>query len=263
MKQAIIAWGLVLLLLIVGAFLYFSHHDSGKTSGVKTPSHSKEAKPKPKPKILWGVDSSKPATASLYQCVAKNLGKPEVWGRYLGSKQGISKGLTKSEAKFLHTKKIRIMVVDNHFTRAVSMEAGKRKAKEAVSMAQKVGLPKKTAIFADIEPKYPVDEAFLRGWAKALRDADYRPGVYGAYGNHSKLTEALNSAFKREPQLKKELVIWTNQPQKKAAAKKKAPKFNPYDKKGVLVVGWQYGIEETSCHVDTDLFSDGNVLWGP
>lgn len=49
------------------------------------------------------------SSSDLYQCVNENYGRPEVWGRYLGDKEGVvSTGLTSDEASFLHDKGLRI-----------------------------------------------------------------------------------------------------------------------------------------------------------
>lgn len=95
-------------------------------------------------------------------------GKPVVFGRYLETKEGVSIGVTKEEAAFLQKQGIKVIPIFNHFTDATSYERGVAEAKEAISYAKKLGIPKGVAIFADIEPKYPVDEAFIRGWVDTM-----------------------------------------------------------------------------------------------
>ncbi|HWO96582.1 MAG TPA: hypothetical protein VNM45_09645 [Bacillus sp. (in: firmicutes)] len=44
------------------------------------------------------------------------------------------------------------------------MKMAKREAEKAINYANDLGVPMGVALFADIEPGYPVDSEFIRGW---------------------------------------------------------------------------------------------------
>ena len=206
--------------------------------------------------IHWGVDSASYTDKEFLGCVVDNYGKPVIWGRYLGEKEGVSAGLDSDEVKLLHDNDIKILVIYNHVEDARSHDNGVEHAKQAISMAKDLEIPEGVAIFADIEPEYPVDAAFMEGWYATLADSNYEPGVYGVFSEDSELLNAYNS-MEKDPLEK--TIVWTAYPQKDITAKEDAPDFNPQGPENAKTFGWQYAIDGETCNIDTNLFN-GNML---
>ncbi|WP_188456331.1 hypothetical protein [Virgibacillus oceani] len=110
-----------------------------------------------KDKLLWGVDSASQTDEDLYQCVKSNFGDPEVWGRYLADKEGVSEGLDCDETVYLHDKDVKVPVIYNHFTVATGYDNGAEEAEQAIDYAVELGVPEGVALFRDIEPNSPVN----------------------------------------------------------------------------------------------------------
>lgn len=207
-------------------------------------------------KIIWGVDSASPATKDLYICVNEQYGKPEVWARYLGSKEGVSQGMTKKEIQYLQEQKVKILPIYNHFTRAQGYDNGVNMAKEAVRLAENIDLPKEKAIFADIEPDYPVDSDFIRGWFDGIKESSYQPGVYGVFSKEQSLYKEYVQASEDQEEIKKQMIVWSAYPQVKITSKKQAPDYKPAGPPESLLWGWQYGMNAKTCNIDTNLFNN-------
>jgi hypothetical protein len=216
-----------------------------------------------KPTIVWGVDTASSVDQAFLQCVKKNYGAPTVFGRYLETKGDISIGLTKEEVALLHQQGIKILPIFNHFKEAVGYDRGVAEAKEAIAYAQKLGIPKGVAIFADIEPTYPVDEAFIRGWVDTLASSPYKPGIYGVLTPDSKLSAAYQAAASKNKNLKTQTILWSSNPDPGVTAKNKAPAFQPGAPKNITISIWQYGIDGKSCNIDTNLIQSTvlDQLW--
>jgi len=213
-----------------------------------------------KSKIIWGVDSASPADDNSYQCVVNNFGDPDVWGRYLGDREGISVGLSADEAEFLHTKDTKILIIYNHVNDATGYDRGVQHAEQAISFAKDIGVPEGVALFLDVEPSYPVDSAFMKGWYDKLIDSAYHPAVYGVFNEGSALLTAFTAM---EQDIQENIIVWTAHPQEGIAAKENAPEFNPQGPDHALMYGWQYGLEAETCHIDTNLFQSDitDFLW--
>lgn len=209
--------------------------------------------------IVWGVDSADLVTNELFSCVRKNFGQPKVWGRYLGDKEGVSTGLTAEEVEQLHSNNIKILVIWNHFTKATGYANGQREAQEAIVKAQELGIPQSTALFADIEPNYPVDSEFIKGWVETISSSGYKPGIYGIFQADKDLYKAFEEAARNSNKLLEQTYIWTASPSTGITSAANAPAYKPDAPKSSLIGGWQYGIEAQSCHIDTNLFS-GNIM---
>lgn len=220
----------------------------------KDKENGKADENKKKREVVWGVDSASVTTEEVYVCVNDQFGKPEIWGRYLGSKEGVSRGITKKEVQYLHDREIKILPIYNHFTKAEGHDRGVELAQHAVSLAQEIGLPEDKAIFADIEPDYPVDASFIQGWYDGLKDTAYQPGIYGVFAEDQALFEIYNQVLKDNEELGKEMIIWSAHPQLEITTKDNAPKYEPIAPKNSLLLGWQYGIDAKECHIDTNLF---------
>lgn len=213
-------------------------------------------------KILWGVDSASFTTENLYRCTQENFGKPAFWGRYLGDRENISAGLTADEAAFLHSKNISILLIYNHVTDARGFDRGVTHAERAASMARELKVPEGRAIFVDIEPGYPIDSDFVKGWYQGMSAEKYMPAMYGVFAKEKELSAAFEKAVTEEKDIN-QMLLWTAHPQTGISVKAKAPKYEPEAPSGAKTLGWQYGIDAKECNIDTNLFNRQieNYLW--
>ncbi|WP_442594025.1 glycoside hydrolase domain-containing protein [Neobacillus sp. D3-1R] len=226
-----------------------------KTTERNNSSHN-PTKKEQTPALLWGVDSASTVDAKLLKCTRDYYGVPAIWGRYIGTKDNVSSGLTKTEIDLLHSKKVKVLLIYNHFVDATGYENGKKEAKQAISLTAKLGIPKGKALFADIEPTYPVDSEFIKGWVDELSQSEYRAGIYGLFNPENKLLAAYQNAVSNNPNIQKNTIIWTASPHLGVTNKKNQPTFKPQGPKDSLLFGWQYGIEAKNCNIDTNLFSN-------
>lgn len=212
---------------------------------------------------IWGVDSASLTTEEMISCVRENFGSPKVWGRYLGEKDGVSAGITAEEVKLLHENDIKVLVIWNHFTDATGYENGKKEAEEAIKKAKELGIPEGVAIFADIEPSYPVDSEFIKGWSEVMASSDYESGIYGIFDAKRDLYKAFEQAAAEDKSILENTYIWTASPNEGITSEANAPEYKPEAPKNSLVGGWQYGIDAESCNIDTNIFSGKitDVLW--
>ena len=244
-----------------------SNSESHSSNPDSQPAYKERpAKKEPKndsPTYVWGVDSASFTTENLLACVREHIGAPKVWGRYLGDKDGVSYGLKKEEVQLLHAEGIRLLLIYNHFEDARGFDNGKKQAAQAIQLAKNLGAPPGVAIFADIEPGYPVDAAFIRGWFEGLAGSDYQPGIYGIFAPDRQLTAAFQKAVQANPQVKTETIIWSAFPQIGITTEQEAPSFQGQAPEGSLLLGWQYGIDAQSCNIDTNLFKEDllQYLW--
>lgn len=213
--------------------------------------------------VVWGVDSASLTSSDMLSCVKENFGSPEVWGRYLGEKEGVSAGITPEEVELLHSNDIKILVIWNHFTDATGYENGVEQAEQAIQEAKDLGIPEGVAIFADIEPNYPVDSEFIRGWYEVVSDSEYVPGIYGIFDPERDLYQQYEKAAADNPELLESVYLWTASPNTGITSEDNAPEYKPEAPESSLIAGWQYGIDAETCNIDTNLFSGDimDVLW--
>lgn len=204
-------------------------------------------------KYIWGVDSSINVTNELYQCVLQNYGLPSFWGRYLTRVPNASEGLTKEEISFIKSKGIKIVPIYNNFRRAIGIGPGRTAAANAIFHAKRLGAPKGTVIFANIEKFFEVDAEWIIAWVEKIYLSGYRTGFY-----HYPVTGHFNKAFCEAVQInekvKNQSVLWSAEPELGATTEKKAPNFlptAPVCKKDVWI--WQYGRDAKQCAIDTNL----------
>jgi Domain of unknown function (DUF1906) len=218
-----------------------------------------------KPEFLWGIDSASETTEEIYACVRENFGDPAIFGRYLKTRDGVSIGLSPEQVELIHSKGDSILPIYNNFSDATGFESGVKQAKAAIQAAGDLGIPEGTALFADIEPTYPVDSEFIRGWFETVSASNYESGIYGIFDQDRALYKAYNQAAESNPDILKENYIWTSSPSVGITTQKEAPEFAPQAPDNSLALGWQYGIDAQACNIDTNLF-DGDlleVLWKP
>ncbi|WP_370223993.1 glycoside hydrolase domain-containing protein [Cytobacillus sp.] len=235
------------------------NENSGSDKGAKNEQDGKSEDDE----VVWGVDSASLTTSDLLSCVRENFGSPKVWGRYLGEKEGVSAGITPPEAKLLQDNNIKLLVIWNRFNDATGIENGQSEAKAAVQLAQELEIPEGVAIFADIEPNYPVDSSFIEGWFQAMEESPYHPGIYGIFDKEQALTKSFSQAAAENSSLLENTFIWTAAPNIGITAQEQAPGYKPEAPANSLIAGWQYGIDAEACNIDTNLFNKDilDVLW--
>lgn len=248
------------------------NHMEGQDGGSGDDSYKEDPKNDPNGKgedssnddeVVWGVDSASLTTSEMLTCVRENFGTPEIWGRYLGEKEGVSTGLTSEEVKYLHSNDIKILVIWNHFTDATGYENGKKEAEEAIAKAKELSIPEGVAIFADIEPGYPVDSEFIKGWSEVIAGSNYSSGIYGIFDSNQDLYKEFEEAATNDKGILENTYLWTASPNVGITTEANAPEYQPEGPKNSLVSGWQYGIDAKACNIDTNLFK-GNltkVVW--
>lgn len=247
---------------------FSNHHDIKQEEQIKeTPSNNPKDDEQNKQKkdkqddneMNWGVDSASYTDQDMLACVVENFGPPKIWGRYLGTKENVSIGLDQAEIKLLQENNIKILVIYNHFTDATGYDNGRNEAKKAIELANELGVPEGVALFADIEPAYPVNQDFIIGWMDELLDSPYQPGVYGVFSEEQALFSAFAEASQANAKVNENVLVWSAFPQEGITTQKEAPEFAASGTEGSRLVGWQYGIEAESCNIDTNLFK-GSIL---
>lgn len=211
----------------------------------------------------WGVDSASYTTEELYACVNENFGKPTVWGRYLGTIEGVSSGLTKEEVEYLHSNGVKILLINNQFNNATGYDNGVEQANIGISLAGELNVPEGVAIFADIEPSYPVDSAFIQGWFDTMMNSPYEPGIYGVLSPDSALVESYQASINENQEIQNKVILWTAYPHVDVTTQANAPENAAEAPEGSHVYGWQYGIDAAACNIDTNLFKGSlfDFLW--
>jgi hypothetical protein len=126
---------------------------------------------------LWGVDSADPITPSFLGSIARALGTPDFFGRYLGG----SYGMTKAEVDLAFSHGIRILVLDDASGTAdqTTYAKGQAGAAAAVASAIELGVPAGVAIFRDVEESSAIDPAFVQGYVDTMAESSYLPAFYG------------------------------------------------------------------------------------
>ncbi|MBD8070516.1 glycoside hydrolase domain-containing protein [Bacillus sp. PS06] len=214
---------------------------------------------------VWGIDSASETTDEFFACVRENFGDPVIVGRYLETKEGVSEGLTDDQIELIHAENASILLIYNHFEDATGYDNGVAQAEQAISFAKEIGAPEGVAIFADIEPNYPVDADFIRGWYDTMSDSEYESGIYGVFDEDQDLYQAYNAAVEEDKSILENNYIWTAAPNEGITTEENAPEYNPTAPEGSLAWGWQYGIDSEQCNIDTNLFENNliDVLWSP
>ena len=241
-----------------------SNNDDGNKNEENNGSDSNGNKEEDKEtSYLWGIDSASETTEDFYACVRDNFGDPKVVARYLGTNEGVSHGLTSEQVDLIHSNEADILLIQNGFTDATGFDNGVNEAKKAVELAQELGAPDGVAIFADIEPNYPVDAAFIEGWYDKVSKSAYEPAIYGIFDSGEALTNAFNKAAENKGEIKENTYLWSASPNIGITTEEEAPEYNVDAPEGSLAYGWQYGINDETCNIDTNLFNSNltDVLW--
>lgn len=212
---------------------------------------------------LWGIDSASETTEDFYACVRENFGDPKVVARYLGTNDGVSHGLTADQVELIHSNEADLLLIYNGFTDATGYDNGVNEAKKAIALANDLEAPERVAIFADIEPNYPVDAAFIEGWYDEVSKSSYEPAIYGIFDSGEALTNAFNEAVENKGEMKENTYLWSASPNIGITTEEEAPEFKVDAPEASLAYGWQYGIDDETCNIDTNLFDSKltDVLW--
>ncbi|WP_413375592.1 glycoside hydrolase domain-containing protein [Alkalihalobacillus sp. 1P02AB] len=213
--------------------------------------------------LVWGIDSASETTEPFYACVQENFGDPQVVGRYLGDKEGVSYGLTDEQVELIHSNDAQILLIYNQFEDATGYDNGVAQAQGAIELANEIGAPDGVAIFANIEPIYPVDAAFLEGWYDEISASSYEPAIYGIFASDETLTAAFNEAVENNSTILADTFLWSAAPNIGITTEENAPEFDVEAPEDSLSYGWQYGIDAETCNIDTNLFQSEltDALW--
>lgn len=215
------------------------------------------------PQTSWGVDSAAAVNNQVYDCVVTNYGKPEFWGRYLTTVPQAAEGLTPAEIAFLHQKGVKVMPIYSAFREATVYRNGQIAARNAIFNLQRLGFPKDTFVFANVEHFFLVDDGWIRGWVDTLYTSGYRPGFY-----HDPIKGdfriAYCNAVKKDRKVAIQSVLWSAEPEPGITKKTDAPNYNPASPPcEANVWAWQYGRDSKVCPIDTNLIDNRllNNLW--
>ncbi|WP_078544316.1 glycoside hydrolase domain-containing protein [Litchfieldia alkalitelluris] len=233
--------------------------DNGDENDEGTPADEDDGE------IVWGIDSASETTEDLYACVRDNFGDPVIFGRYLADIEGVAFGLTKDQIDLIHSNDDHILLIYNLISDARGYDNGAGHAEDAIALANDLGVPEGVALYADIEPSFPVDSDFIRGWFDTISESGYESGIYGIFDPDRELTIAYNEAAEANEEILDTNYIWTAAPNVGITTKENAPEYNPQAPEGSLAWGWQYGLDAETCNIDTNLFNSNltEVLWSP
>ncbi|TLS51324.1 DUF1906 domain-containing protein [Paenibacillus antri] len=263
-------WACLVVLLLAALFVACSRPAVTEPAPTQPPQETPAAPESPESPesidTVWGIDTASLVDDGLYACVRDSFGEPAFVGRYLETKEGVSYGIAPEEVKLLHGQGIKILPIYNHFTDATAYDRGVAEAEQAIEMAGELGIPEGVAIFADVEPTYPVDAEFIRGWTETMLDSPYVPGMYAVFVEASE-SKALSSylAFAWQHQaLASQLAVWTSDVDVGVTTKANAPTAYEPEAEAVTTVDiWQYGIDAETCNIDTNLMRSDflKYLW--
>ncbi|PKG23883.1 glycoside hydrolase domain-containing protein [Niallia nealsonii] len=126
----------------------------------------------------------------------------------------------------IHSKDDKILLIYNASQDATVYENGKSEAQKAIDLAKELHVPDGVAIFADIEPTYPVTSAFIEGQYEKMSSSDYKPGIYGIFDGGQSLTEVFNAAADNQNDIKDTTYLWSASPNIGITTQKNAPDSN-------------------------------------
>ncbi|MBD1381259.1 glycoside hydrolase domain-containing protein [Metabacillus arenae] len=210
---------------------------------------------------IWGVDSASKVDQDLYACVKKKFGTPKFWGRYLTDVGGVSKGLTKFELSFIRSKGIKLLPIYNGFNIAEGYEQGKLAVRNATFHAKKIGVPKETVLFANVERFIKTNEEWIKGWVETMYQTGYRPGFYHD-PHEGDFSFAYCQAVAENHEIANQTILWSSEPNPGPTSERKAPKYNPATMRcrGNVWV-WQYGRDAADCSINTNLADERLVKY--
>lgn len=212
---------------------------------------------------VWGVDSAATVTKDLYQCVLNNFGKPEYWGRYLTRVEGAANGLTRTEIELLHNSGTKILPIYSAFSAAIGTRQGRIVAQNAVFHAKRLGIPKGTPLFANVENFFEVDADWINSYVNTLYNTDYKPGFYHD-PDKGGFSVAYCQATASNEKVANQAILWSAEPEAGISKRQEAPAYSPHKPScKANVWGWQYGRDASACPIDTNLVDQRlyRMLW--
>lgn len=222
--------------------------------------------PPPAGSTLWGVDTASTLSTSLLNSIINTYGKPAFIGRYLNATAFTP--IAASEASFIHSHGIHILVLESDAGHDTTMSAGVARANQAIAKAHSLGIPKGTAIFSDIETRSKVDAGWIEGWYNTISAAGYVPGYYNnPFTGSSGFTSAYCSAVSSNGNIASRGILFSAEPSTGRTSAVHAPVFNPaFPHCNGRATGhplvWQYGLAGgNSVNVDTDELKSSVPLW--
>lgn len=243
---------------------------AGPQTWVNLVSNGSSSQPPPPPPpsgtTLWGVDTASTLNTSFLNSIINTYGKPAFIGKYLNASAFTP--LSASEAAFIHSHGIHILVIESDFGNDTTLSNGVSRANQAISKAHSLGIPKGTAIFSDIEAKSSVDAGWIEGWYNTISAAGYVPGYYNnPYAESSHFDSAFCSAVSSNGNIASRGILFSAEPDTGRTSAAHAPAFAPaYPFCNGHATGrplvWQYGLAGgNSVNVDTDELKSSVPLW--
>ncbi|NEU30222.1 DUF1906 domain-containing protein [bacterium LRH843] len=201
----------------------------------------------------WGVDSAARVTEELYNCVEKNFGKPDFWGRYLSDVSNVSDGLTTSEVPFIRDKGMKLLPIFNKFNSAIGAREGSVAARNAIFKARSLGVNEGSFIFAKVEHFFDVEADWISAWVDTMVDSPYQPGFY-ADVDKGLFNDEYCKAAASSKQVREQAVIWSTEPGPGVTKKSRFPLYRPSRPTcDANVWAWQYGRDAKECQINTVL----------
>ncbi len=208
---------------------------------------------------IWGIDSMDSVDQDFFIQVKRYLGSPKYWGRYLTETPNETSGITKAEISFLRNKGIKILPIYNVVNQEIGYEHAQLAGRNAIYHARRLGFPKETVLFANIENLQSVNAFWIRGWVETLFTTGYRAGFYYQTVEGDFL-QAFCQAVTENKDIASQAILWCAEPEMGATSERKAPRFNPVTpncKANVWL--WKYGRDFNNHSIDTNL-ADERIL---
>ncbi|MDF2558271.1 MAG: hypothetical protein K0R71_2099 [Bacillales bacterium] len=126
-------------------------------------------------------------------------------------------------------------------------------ARNAIYHAKRLGIPKETVLFANIEDFFNIDANWLIAWKNTIYPSGYRAGFYANPAN-GEFGKAYCEAVNTDKQVGIQTIIWSSWPRPGTTKRTAAPQFNPSKPNcSSNIWAWQYGRDAKECAVDTNL----------
>lgn len=214
--------------------------------------------------VPWGIDTvSNVQSGNILAQTKTDLGNPRFVGRYLI----YSSELSSTEADYIHTNSVSILLIDDPNR---SFTSGPADAQQAIARARVLGVTTGAAIFRDVETSDPISATYVSAYAAAFKGSGFTAGFYENPINGS-FAGAFCAAVGADPTLVNRSVLWSSEPEHTGSNPKRSarPAFKP-DVPGCAnrTAAWQY-LERglfpagTWPNVDVDEFSSKftRMLW--
>jgi hypothetical protein len=215
--------------------------------------------------MWWGVDSSGPITAAAIANVRDwyRGARPQFWGRYVSGEYAV----TRNELDFARSQGLYVYVLVNDRNCSQCAFGGdicgndltrgqaRADAHAALRAAARLGLPRGTVLFKDIEQvsscRREPSADYLDAWYRTLKGTDFVTGFYGnAYQQNYDFPRGYCAEVKRAADFAADVVLDMNEDEPLIGALRgktgpdNAPRFNPlvpWCTPARATAIWQYG----------------------